>query len=252
MAIRQATELFNLSPAGQIWTQDPARPSIFTASLKSPWNNNVNRYREKKQNGTIGTLAFDPDFVTKLQAGNLNAIAEDAVGISADGLTLYRKSADSTPTRPVDDIQFDDGVYPTNFTLLMGDSSIVTTPPLTRIDAPSFETGSAYYVDPPALAVGNSFKLTKSLAAGNYRLRCVGARNNGYGQQEVRVNNTVVGTFDWYAPVPPESSQFKVSQTLNFTVADGGEQEIKFTITGKNAASSGMNFTLEYLEVTPF
>lgn len=110
MAIETATTIFNLNPAGQVWTQTANNPAIFTASLKRPWKANSDRYREKKQNGTIGVLALDPDFVTKLEAGDIEAIAEDAIGISPDGLTLYRKSVDSVPVRPTTDMDVDDGL----------------------------------------------------------------------------------------------------------------------------------------------
>lgn len=53
------------------------------------------------------TLVIDPDFVLKLQSGRWAEIAEDSVGVSSDRLTLYRKSVDLTPTRPLSDTELE-------------------------------------------------------------------------------------------------------------------------------------------------
>lgn len=89
------------------WIQDPADSRFFFIKLKRPWNPTEKYLEKNPSTGQQQALAFDPSFLNKRQQGT--AIAEDAIGMSPDGLTLWRFSSDSAPTLSVNDIGYDEG-----------------------------------------------------------------------------------------------------------------------------------------------
>jgi hypothetical protein len=88
------------------WVQDPRDKRFFFISLTRAWNPQKDTYYEKNpQTGEFQALVFDPDFLNKRLKGNV--IPEDSIGISSDGLTLWRFSLDSTATLEIEKMAFD-------------------------------------------------------------------------------------------------------------------------------------------------
>jgi hypothetical protein len=88
------------------WTQDPTNEKFFFIKLTSAWGQNSRYYEKNPKTGQPQQLAIDPDFINKRVRGE--PIAEDAIGLSADRLTLWRFSSDTTPTMSSYDMEYDE------------------------------------------------------------------------------------------------------------------------------------------------
>lgn len=86
------------------WVQDPSDLRFFSIKLKHPLNGAVTISEKNLRTGKYQVLFFDPDFVAKREAGRIDEITEDAIGLSSDGLVLWRFS---TNTAPSSDVAYD-------------------------------------------------------------------------------------------------------------------------------------------------
>jgi hypothetical protein len=87
--------------------------------------------------------------------------------------------------------------------------------------------------------------------AGTYTVKVRVRRGNNRGQFRVQTASNLTGTYTNLGAVQDafRSSADFVTITLgNFTVASAGTKYFKFLITGKNAASSGFQLTLDYMQ----
>lgn len=98
----------NISFPGDLqhpWAQDSGDKRFFYISLTRAWNPKRDTYYElNPKTGEFQALVFDPDFLSKRSRGG--AIPEDSIGISADGLTLWRFSSDSKPALDIEGMKF--------------------------------------------------------------------------------------------------------------------------------------------------
>ncbi len=130
------------------------------------------------------------------------------------------------------------------------------TPNLTAVSSgPTFRTfawsgfpeGSGTTLD--ATAVGNSVTFTINVAqAGVYSVSYNTKAYNTRGTNQLSINGTNVG---------PVVDQYNASETLTsfnlgtFNFATAGNYSFKFTVTGKNAASSGYTMAFDDIILTP-
>jgi hypothetical protein len=88
------------------WTQDLTNDLFFWVELNRPWNPKQDIYYERNPHTQkFQALKFDPDFLGKRDRAELPE--EDAIGISRDGLKLWRLSSDSKAVLSIDDMAYD-------------------------------------------------------------------------------------------------------------------------------------------------
>jgi hypothetical protein len=112
-----------------------------------------------------------------------------------------------------------------------------------------FPDGQGMVLD--STAVGNSITLAVNVAtAGVYNIKVAAKENNARGIWQLAVNGANVGApLDEYQA---SSSGVYISGDLgNFNFAAPGNYSFKFTITGKNAASTDYSLCLDTIILTP-
>ncbi|MDQ2946600.1 MAG: pyrrolo-quinoline quinone [Acidobacteriota bacterium] len=100
-----------------------------------------------------------------------------------------------------------------------------------------------------ATAIGNSVTFTLNVPAeGNYDVRVSAKELNTRGIFQLSVNSNHVGfAQDEYA----RSETFREYSLGTVSIAAAGGAAFKFTVTGKNAASSGYSLSFDYIKLTP-
>jgi Legume lectin domain len=112
-----------------------------------------------------------------------------------------------------------------------------------------FPDGQGMVLD--STAVGNSITLTVNVTApGIYDIKASAKDNNARGIWQLAVNGANVGApQDEYQAT--DAGVYLTSDMGNFNFAAAGNYSFKFTITGKNPASSGYSLCLDLLTLTP-
>jgi hypothetical protein len=135
---------------------------------------------------------------------------------------------------------------PTTVDWLWGTNTRVNGGPIAQVDSPSFEGGSGWYHNPPAIN-DESYK-DVSLKAGSYQLRLTGAKDTGYGITHVLLNGTQVGTIDWYST----ALQFNQKPVISFNIPSDGKHRLSFRMASKNPAGTNYAYVISRGEVAPF
>jgi hypothetical protein len=126
-------------------------------------------------------------------------------------------------------------------------SAVSSGPTFRQFADPVFPDGTGTIID--ATAVGDNVTFTVSVpTAGVYDVKLTYKAYNTRGISQLSINGTNVGgTLDQYA-ASPVLGTFDYG-TFNFTTA--GSYLFKFTVTGKNASSSGYTVSFDDLTLTP-
>ena len=100
-----------------------------------------------------------------------------------------------------------------------------------------------------ATKVGDSVTFTVNVAtAGTYDVKLSYKKYNTRGISQLAINGTNVGaTFDQYSA----TEGYATHDYGNFTFPTAGNYSFKFTVTGKNASSSGYSISFDDLTLTP-
>ena len=111
-----------------------------------------------------------------------------------------------------------------------------------------FSGGRGVIVD--ASKVGNSITFTVSVpTAGTYNIKTATKRFPYRGIAQLSVNGTNVGPpFDEYSP--STGTLFQEYNLGNMTFSTTGNYQFKFTVTGKNASSTGYTLAFDYITLT--
>jgi hypothetical protein len=103
--MRPFTEISKADPKAP-WIQDLTNDLFFWVELNRPWNPKQDVYYERNpRTSRFQALKFDADFLGKRDRGEIPD--EDAIGISADGLKLWRFSSDSKAVLSIEDMAYD-------------------------------------------------------------------------------------------------------------------------------------------------
>ncbi|AUX48796.1 uncharacterized protein SOCE26_103370 [Sorangium cellulosum] len=94
---------------------------------------------------------------------------------------------------------------------------------------------------------GDTFKFTTPIAGGVYRIVLRHAKRNVYGQYELKANGASVATLDAYTPTTGDSW---TTTTLGERSLSGNV-ELTLQCRGKNAAASGYDLKIDYIELVP-
>ena len=100
-----------------------------------------------------------------------------------------------------------------------------------------------------ATAIGDSVSFTLNVPApGNYDVRVSAKELNTRGIFQLSVNGNHVGAAqDEYA----RSETFREYSLGTVSITSAGKAAFNFTVTGKNAASSGYSLSFDYIKLTP-
>ncbi len=85
------------------------------------------------------------------------------------------------------------------------------------------------------------------LAAGTYTMTALGQAQNIMGIQEVWIDGTKVGQYDWYSAGAVNNTY---APTLTFAIPTSGRHILRMTANGKNAASTNYYVTVSYYVLT--
>jgi hypothetical protein len=97
-----------------------------------------------------------------------------------------------------------------------------------------------------ANASGDTFKFSTTVASGTYAVTLRFAQRNIYGNYQVYINGTAVGTLSGYS-----SNTSDTWTTLSLgTRTLSGSVEFKFISTGKDSAATDFDAKLDYIELT--
>jgi hypothetical protein len=127
-------------------------------------------------------------------------------------------------------------------------SSSVSSGPTYRAFAWSgFTDGNGTILD--ASRVGDNVTITLNVPqAGTYDVKVAVKMYSSRGIMQLSVNGTNVGPAkDQYV----SSSAWAEFDLGNVTVSSAGNQSFKFTVVGKNSASSGYSISFDYIKLTP-
>lgn len=94
---------------------------------------------------------------------------------------------------------------------------------------------------------GDTFKFSRSVASGKYKIVLRYAKRNVYGKYELQVNGSSVKTFDAYTSTTGDSW---TTSTLG-EKSLSGNVEFKLTAKGRNSSSSGYDLKIDYIELVP-
>ena len=81
---------------------------------------------------------------------------------------------------------------------------------------------------------------------GNYQINICGVKYVNRGIITVYAGTENIGTFDWYAT----TGIYNTHVLINFSITTNEVKAIKIIVTGKNASSTGYNFTPSWLKIT--
>ncbi|MBD2354742.1 hypothetical protein H6G41_08885 [Tolypothrix sp. FACHB-123] len=127
---------------------------------------------------------------------------------------------------------------PTSFTHWHDESMVVTGNPLRSDINTSFLYGVEIYQNPPA--INDSFKFSRVLQAGNYRLRLLTLNSSILGKLKLEVNNVLAfDDLDCYNPSP----NLNVYMQRDIVIASDGLQEFKFTVFDKHPSATNYYFS---------
>jgi hypothetical protein len=112
-----------------------------------------------------------------------------------------------------------------------------------------FPDGQGTVLD--STAVGNSITLTVNVAnAGIYDVKMAAKDNHTRGTAQLSVNGATLGaSLDEYQAT--DAGVYITGDFGNFNFAAPGNYALKFTLTGKNAASSGFSWCVDTITLTP-
>ncbi len=121
------------------------------------------------------------------------------------------------------------------------------------ITSPSFSGGSAMILD--ANAVGDYITfLLPNINAGNYNVR-VGVKNfNTRGIVQLAIASATVGVFGNVGSARDEYAATETYAELDlgtWSPISTGDKWARFSVTGKNASSTGYTLTVDYIKLTP-
>jgi hypothetical protein len=110
-----------------------------------------------------------------------------------------------------------------------------------------FTDGNGTILD--ATKVGDNVTITLNVPqAGTYDVKIAVKMFASRGSMQLSVNGTNVGPAeDQYV----SSSAWKEFDIGNVTLSSAGNQPFKFTVVGKNSASSGYSISFDYIKLTP-
>ncbi|MGB7439581.1 MAG: hypothetical protein WA919_00805 [Coleofasciculaceae cyanobacterium] len=115
MLTQPFTDIAVVTPgSNKPWRQDPVDQRFFWIKLRQAWNNTL-IILEKNPSGEYQELPFDADFMVKLKSGRFSDFVEDSIGVSADGMFLWRFSTDTSETSEL--------VYADRYPALIGSDS---------------------------------------------------------------------------------------------------------------------------------
>ena len=97
-----------------------------------------------------------------------------------------------------------------------------------------------------ANATGDTFSFTAAVSSGTYTVVVRYAKRNVYGNYQVQVNGTTVGSLSGFASGTSDAWN---TATLG-TVTISGTPTFRFVSTGKDSASSDYDIKIDYLELT--
>ncbi len=174
----------------------------------------------------VGNAKFDNNLVTNL----------------ASGQVAYTDAA-SSANFPI--VYWNEGEFLTVNSITPGITNTVIT-------STSFSNGAAAFIN--SNAVGNQVTyLVPSLLAGSYNVKIGMKKHSSRGIWQLAIAKVGGGFVNLGSPVD------EYSATDNYTFVDLGtwspgtstDKLFQFTITGKNASSSGYDASFDYIELTP-
>jgi len=188
---------------------------------------------------TTGTVYSSP--VSISATTTLKAIAYKS-GMTNSSVTTGTYTINATP------ITIENG------SLAAGNSSNPPSNPWRTVTDGNASGGSLAFFD--AVAVGNYVtRITPSVPAGTYQVSVIYKSGDTRGTYQLATAATLGGTYtnvgspqDQYAA----SQVYQVEQVVgNVTFSTTGTKAIRFTVTGKNAASSGYGLAIDAVKLTP-
>jgi hypothetical protein len=126
-------------------------------------------------------------------------------------------------------------MYHTSATVLAGNA--LTGSPISNLNQYPYDS----FVRQSAAALNDEFKNSCYIPPGTYELRVMGDAGTAMGIVSWYINDTLVGTQDWYSA---SDSDTPVVKTLTGIWLPGGWTTVKGKVTNKNASSSGYQLPL--------